>query len=124
LYINFPKVFTIPPIKGDPNGEEAKYAFLCWENGIQVPCREPELFQRAIEGKMTVNFQIEQWSEGMWEKQLQCPLFFPEEIFEYCRGYPKWVFKSVIEQTKKRVMTDLGFIPTWLKRGDTLGDIT
>jgi hypothetical protein len=73
---------------------------------------------------MAVNFQIEQWSEGMWDKQLQCPLFFPEEIFEYCQGYPKWVFQSVMEQTKKRVMTDLGFIPTWLKRGDTLGDLT
>ena len=83
-----------------------------------------KLGRKAIEGKESVNLQIKIWSEGMWDKQLQCPLFFPEEIFDYCQGYPGWVFKSVMEQTEKRVMTDLGFIPTWLKRGDTLGDVT
>lgn len=88
------------------------------------PTREWDLVKSAQEGKESVNLQIKLWSEGVWDRQLQCPLFFPEEIFEYCRGYPSWVFKSVMEQTKKRVMTDLGWIPTWLKRGDTLGDLT
>lgn len=88
------------------------------------PTREWNLVKRAQEGKESVNLQIKLWSEGVWDRQLGCPLFYPEEIFEYCRGYPKWVFKSVMEQTKKRVMTDLGWIPTWLKRGDTLGDLT
>ena len=54
----------------------------------------------------------------MWDKQLQCPLFFPNEIREYCQGYPDWVYKSVINQTKKRVLEDIGFVPTWLKVGD------
>lgn len=102
----------------DPNGEDGKYCFLCYENGITVPTREPELVRRGMEGKESVNLQIKIWSEGMWDKQLQCPLFFPNEIYDYCRGYPSWVYKSVIEQTKKRVMEDIGFIPTWLRLGD------
>ncbi len=83
-----------------------------------VPTREWDLVKRVQEGKMSVNLQIKLWSEGMWDKQLQCPLFFPNEIYDYCREYPKWVYKSVIEQTKKRVMKDIGFIPTWLRLGD------
>lgn len=108
--------------KHDPNGEEGKYSFLCLENGYLVPTREWDLVKRAQEGKESVNLQIKLWSEGMWDKQLQSPLFFPKEISEYCRGYPHWVFKAVIEQTKKRVLDDLGYIPTWLKLGDLLGE--
>lgn len=121
LYINFPKLFEchpglLPP--NDPNGEDGKYSFLCLENGIMCPTREWDLVKRAQEGKESVNLQIKLWSEGMWDRQLQCPLFFPHEIREYCLGYPEWVYKSVINQTKKRVLDDIGFIPTWLKVGD------
>ena len=116
LYLNFPKIFTLnSKIKMDPNGEDGMYCFLCWENGYDVPTREPELVQRAVEGKQSINLQIKMWCEGMWDKQLQCPLFFPQEIREYCKNYPNWVFRAVIEQTKKRVLDDIGFIPTWLK---------
>lgn len=118
LYINFPKIFTIPSIEYDPHGEEGKYCFLCWENGIKVSTRDPDLVKKAIEGKESINLQIKIWSEGLWDRQLQMPLFFPHEIHEYCRGYPSWVYQAVINQTKKRVLEDLGFVPTWLKVGD------
>ena len=85
---------------------------------MKVPTREWDLVKRVQEGKESVNLQIKLWSEGMWERRLQCPLFFPQEIREYCQGYPDWVYKSVINQTKKRVLEDIGFIPTWLKVGD------
>ena len=88
------------------------------ENGVMVPTREWDLVKRVQEGKMSLNLQIKMWSEAMWDKQLQCPLFFPSEIAEYCRDYPKWVYKAVIEQTKKSLLRDIGFIPTWLRVGD------
>ena len=88
------------------------------ENGILVPTREWELVKRVQEGKMSINLQIKMWSEMMWERQLGCPLLFPNELREYCKGMPDWVYKSTIEQTKKRVMKDMGFIPTWLRLGE------
>ncbi len=90
------------------------------ENGIFIPTREWDLVKRVQEGKMSINLQIKMWSESMWDKNLQCPLFFPKEIREYCLSYPDWVYQSVINQTKKRVMNDIGFIPTWLRNGDTI----
>lgn len=83
-----------------------------------MPTKEPDLVRKAIEGKESVNLQIKIWSEGMWDGQLQMPPFFPHEIREYCQGYPSWVYQAVINQTKKRVLEDLGFVPTWLKVGD------
>ena len=121
MYINFPKLFEchsgeLPPY--DLNGEDGQFSFLCLENGHKVPTREYDLVKRVHEGKESVNLQIKLWSEGMWDRQLGCPLFFPQEIREYCLGYPLWVYKAVINQTKKRVLEDVGFIPTWLKVGD------
>lgn len=104
--------------KYDPNGEDGKYTFVCMENGLFVPTKEFELVRRVQEGKMSVNLQMKMWSESMWDTQLQCPLLFPDELTTYCEGMPKWVFKGTIEQTKKRVLKDIGFIPTWIKVGD------
>ena len=102
----------------DSDGEDGKFSFVCLENGYFVPTREWDLIKRVQSGKMSINLQMKLWSETMWDRQLQCPLLFPPELWEYCRGYPEWVFQGVIQQTKKRVFEDIGFIPTWLKRAE------
>jgi hypothetical protein len=115
FYLRFPKFFTHRELEYDSTGEEGKYCFLCWENGLRIPTKEPKLVKSGIEGKMSVNLQIKMWSESMWDHNLQCPLLFPSELREYCKGMPEWVYNSTIEQTKRRVLNDVGFIPTWLK---------
>lgn len=102
----------LPP--NDPNGEDGQFTFLCMENGILVPTREWDLTKRVQEGKMSVNLQIKIWSESMWEPGLGSVLR-PPELREYCEGYPEWVFRSTIEQTHKRIMKDIGYIPTFMK---------
>lgn len=103
--------------KDDPNGEDGKYSFVCLENGYKIPTREWSLVKRVQEGKMSVNLQMKLWSETMWDRNLQCPLMFPSELYEYCKEYPKWVFTGTMEQTKRRIMDDIGFVPTWMKMG-------
>ena len=88
------------------------FCFLCWENGISVPTKEPEMVRKAIEGKMSVNLQIKLWSEDIGI------LLMPEELLEYCKEYPKWVFDAVLEQSRKRYMKEVGFVPTFLIDSD------
>jgi hypothetical protein len=96
--------------KYDLNGEEGKYSFLCLENGVFVPTKELELVKRVQEGKMSVNLQMKLWAEDVGI------LLMPNELESYCVGMPKWVFKGTIEQAKKRVIREVGFVPTWLKK--------
>jgi hypothetical protein len=118
--LGFPKLFECHPSDLPPNdlsGEDGKFSFLCLENGYKIPTREWELVKRVQEGKMSVNLQIKIWSESMWETGLGSVLF-PKELREYCEGMPEWVFRSTIEQTHKRIMKDIGFIPTFMKTGE------
>ena len=94
----------------DPNGEEGKYSFLCLENGIFVPTKELELVKRVLEGKMSANLQMKLWAEDVGV------LLMPEELLGYCEKMPEWVFRGTIEQAKKRIIKDVGFIPTWLRK--------
>lgn len=115
--MNFPKLFEchegyLP--KNDPNGEEGKYSFLCLENGILTPTREWDLVKRVQEGKMSVNLQMKLWSEDVGV------LLMPDELKTYCKGYPEWVFKGTIEQSKRRILNEVGFVPTFIQRA--MGD--
>jgi hypothetical protein len=112
--LNFPKLFECHPAllpKSDPNGEDGKYSFLCLENGCLVPTKEWELVKRVQEGKMSVNLQIKLWSEDVGY------LLMPEELLIYCKGYPEWVFHSTMEQSKRRILKDVGFIPSFMLVG-------
>ena len=74
-----------------------------------IPTKELDLVRRVIEGKKSINLQIKLWSEDLGV------LLMPNEVLGYCRGYPEWVFKAVIEQSQKRIMKEIGFIPTFMK---------
>ena len=94
--------------KYDPNGEDGKYTFVCMENGLFVPTKEFELVKRVQEGKMSVNLQIKLWSEDIGI------LLMPIELREYCKGMPTWVYISTINQSKKRFLKDVGFVPSFV----------
>ena len=94
--------------KYDPNGEDGKYTFVCMENGLFVPTKEFELVKRVQEGKMSVNLQIKLWSEDIGI------LLMPIELREYCKRMPTWVYISTINQSKKRFLKDVGFVPSFV----------
>jgi len=97
----------LPPY--DVNGEDGEFSFLCLENGYKVPTKEYEIVKRVQEGKMSVNLQMKLWSEDVGF------LLMPKELFTYCQGYPDWVFKGTMEQAKKRILKDVGFIPSFMQ---------
>ena len=115
LYLNFPKLFECGghelPIY-DPNGEDGQFSFLCLENGNKVPTKEYELVKRVLEGKMSVNLQIKLWAEDVGF------LLMPVELRTYCREYPEWVFQATMEQAKKRIMKEMGYIPSFMRFED------
>lgn len=78
------------------------------ENGLFVPTKEFELVKRVQEGKMSVNLQIKLWSEDIGI------LLMPIELREYCKGMPTWVYISTINQSKKRFLKDVGFVPSFV----------
>ena len=120
MYLTFPVMINcgdheIPLY--DPNGEDGKYSFICLENGYFCKTRELELVRRVQSGKMSVNLQMKIWSESMWDNNLGCPLLMPTELEEYCHGMPQWVYDGTMQQTKKRLMDRVGFLPTWFRNG-------
>jgi len=97
----------VPPY--DPNGEEGKYSFVCFENGLMIPTKELNLVRRVIEGKKSVNLQIKLWSEDIGF------LLMPKELKDYCQGMPEWVFRGVMEQSQKRIIKEVGFVPSFMQ---------
>lgn len=115
LYLNFTQIFTCHPDElppNDPNGEDGMYSFVCLENGIKMPTREWNLVKRVQEGKMSVNLQMKLWSQDVGY------LLMPNELWTYCKNYPLWVFQGTMEQSKKRILKEVGFIPTFMRVGD------
>jgi hypothetical protein len=111
LYLNFPKILQcgahdLPPY--DPNGEDAKYSFLCLENGYKVLTKDIEILRKVLNGKMSVNLQIKLWAEDIGV------LLMPDELYSYCKDYPLWAFNATMEQAKQRIVKELGFVPTFM----------
>jgi hypothetical protein len=96
----------------DPEGEDGKYSFVCLENGMFVPTKEWDLVKRVMEGKKSVNLQIKLWANDLGY------LLMPDELSNYCKEYPKWVFKATMEQAQKRIIKEVGFIPSFVRFGD------
>jgi hypothetical protein len=113
FYLTFPRMLQcgdheLPTY--DFNGEDGKYSFVCLENGLFVPTRELDLVRRVLEGKKSINLQIKLWSEDVGH------LLMPDELFGYCRGFPEWVFKATIEQSQKRFLNEMGYVPFFMKQ--------
>ena len=79
-----------------------------------MPTREWKLVKRVQEGKMSINLQIKMWSEDLGSNLI----LMPNELWTYCKDYPRWVFNATMEQAKKKLMKEVGFIPTFMKVGD------
>lgn len=115
LYLNFPRMFQcgnheLPSY--DPNGEDAKYTFLCLENGYKVPTKEIEIVRKVLNGKMSVNLQIKLWAEDIGF------LLMPDELYSYCKEYPPWVFNATMEQAKRKIIKEVGYVPSFMRFGD------
>ena len=103
LYIKCSKFFTFFGGKHDymiwdEDGVTALQAFNAQDSmGLNVPCRQPFLFKKAIDGKAGLNFIIKQWAEGIKDGT--------SAMFEFKEAYswlPDWVWESVEGQAGKK----------------------
>lgn len=80
--------------------------------GKELPCNDIKELRLIQHGKEMVNLQIKMWVDSL----LETPVVFGIwEIEEYCKDYPPWVFKSVLQQLKKHILERDDFIPKYLE---------
>ena len=94
-------------IEHDEDGytaEECFHAFETW--GRMIPCREPELLARALNGKEQHGMTVTMIAEDYIDR-----LIFAAEIE---RNYPEWVQKDIFGRASQLVTGKIGFIPKFV----------
>lgn len=97
----------LPEILFDVNGYTAVECFHVHESeGKQLPCNEPVLLSRALNGKewhgLTVTNCAEDFISG---------LFFKSDLVKY----PDWVKQDIIGRATQLALVKIGFVPTFLR---------
>lgn len=81
-------------------------ALECWYAldtlGKKLPCKEPDLLDRAIASKKTWNLSIKMMAED-WVNYL----FFKEDL----KNLPIWVQKAIVNLAQKIAQETIGWIP-------------
>lgn len=89
----------VPKVDFAPEGASAKQCFFIYDStGKWEPCREPELLQRLLVCKASVNLNIKLWAQGIRQGVL-CPPELREMMTEY--GAPDWVCQATLNQGEK-----------------------
>lgn len=100
----------LPAIPLDLNGYSAAECFHVHETyGESLPCREPELLSRALNGKEWHGLTVTQCAEDYVGR-----LLFAIEIVT---NYPEWVQRDIFGRAKQIAMKQLGFVPTFVATG-------
>lgn len=99
----------------DPNGYSPIQCYVLvdshGERSGPHPCTNYDTLNRVLNGKKGVNLQITMWIEGVMDGTT-----FVEEIKEWTKEYPKWVFESFIRQLSKVYFQKHGWIPTFIRK--------
>ena len=103
-----------PRVEFDPDGPTAKRAFLLYDSqGRLGTTSQPELLQRVLASKASLNLHVRMWAEGVTEGTLM-----PVDVFdlrERLELTPK-VMRAVRGAARR-----MGAWPSWLDRIDDPG---
>ena len=101
----------LPEIPMDESGYSAAECFHVHETyGKLLPCREPRLLMRALNGKEWHGLNVTNWAQDYVDR-----LLFAREIKA---GYPEWVQKDILGRAAQLAMKQIGFVPTFVKTGE------
>jgi hypothetical protein len=99
----------LPPIKHDPDGYSAAECFHVRETyGKTIPCREPVLLTRAINGKEWHGVNVTNIAEDYVGR-----ITFASDLLTY----PDWVRRDILGRAKQIAMQVIGFVPTFVSTG-------
>jgi len=92
------------------NGESALVCFHVKETyGKTLPCCEPELFMRALNGKEQHGITVTMVAEDYLDR-----LTFAREVEN---NYPAWVANEIFARAKQLSTDRIGFVPTFVSSG-------
>lgn len=98
-------------------------AMECWfakdTHGKTLPCREPELLDKVLRGKASVNLQVKLWAEDVADGML----LRQAELVEYVHGWPEWVLRAVMAQAGKIATRIVGFAPRFARAEYVMGNL-
>jgi len=95
----------------DENGFTAAECFHVHETyGKLMPCKEPALLSRALNGKEWHGLTVTNCAQDYVDR-----LLFSCEIKA---NYPEWVQRDILGRAAQLALKQIGFVPTFVKSGD------
>jgi hypothetical protein len=100
----------LPKIPMSENGHTAAECFHVHETyGKTLPCREPALLMRALNGKEWHGLTVTNVAEDYLGR-----IVFASDL----KTYPEWVRRDILGRAGQLAMEQLGFVPTFVKTGE------
>ena len=100
----------MPEIAMNAGGHTAAECFHVHETyGKALPCREPELLSRALNGKEWHGLTVTNCAEDYVGR-----LLFAEDL----ANYPAWVRRDILGRARQVAMKQIGFLPTFVESGE------
>ena len=103
-----------PVLAGNHTALEAFYSHETF--GTYLPTNEPTLLARAINGKKQHGVTVAMVAEDFVGR-----IAFSKEIKE---RYPTWVADEIFAQAKKVALTQLGFVPTFVREQKDFSELS
>jgi hypothetical protein len=104
-------VKRLPEIPMDENGRTAAECFHVHETyGKLLPCRDPVLLTRALNGKKWHGLTVTNCAQDYVDR-----LLFACEIKA---KYPEWVQRDILGRAAQLATEQIGFVPTFVKTGE------
>lgn len=101
----------LPEIPLDKQGHTAAECFHVHETyGKTLPCREPLLLARALNGKEWHGVTVTNCAQDYVDR-----LLFAAEIKS---NYPAWVQRDIFGRAAQLARAQFGFVPTFVKTGE------
>jgi hypothetical protein len=101
----------LPEIPMDSQGWTAAECFHAKETfGHLLPCREPVLLTRALNGKQWHGLNVTNCAEDYIGRVL-----FASELKA---SYPEWVRADILGRARQIARRDLGYVPTYILTGE------
>ncbi len=101
----------LPEIPMEPEGWTAAECFHVHETfGHLLPCKEPVMLTRALNGKQWHGLTVTNCAEDYIGR-----LLFASELKE---NYPEWVRQDILGRARQLAQRDLGYVPTFVLTGE------
>lgn len=105
-------VLRLPAIPCDPDGFTALECFHQRESvgGELLPCREPEVLSRALNGKEQHGLSVTMIAEDYIGR-----ITFASDLKA---NYPEWVRADILGRARQLAVGVMGYVPTFVRTGE------